>query len=238
MQDQLNKIMLQLATFASVAEDVKIIKRDVGSLKESVEMAHERLNSFCVKVNAIEAQVVEVQKVAEEVPVLKEEINKLKQELRERDQWARANNVEIRGIPLKKNENLYEIINRITSLCNFSVRKEDINYIARIPTRSAASEKPIVVSLNNRYTKDEFVALARKNKELNLLNLGFGTAGSFYVNDHLTQFNKELLRRAKSLAKENNFQYVWVKYCKIMVRRTDSSPIIFIKSEKDLQKIT
>ncbi|XP_060802291.1 uncharacterized protein LOC132904449 [Amyelois transitella] len=237
MQDQLEKIMSQLTPLASLVEDVKTIKNEIGGLKDSLEMAHDQIKSFVDKVNSLEIKIDEVQKVADEVPVLKAEIQRLNQELGERDQWARSNNVEIRGIPLKNSENLYEIVQKVATLCNYPIKNDDINYIARIPTRNSASEKPIVMALNNRYKKEAFVASARKCNELNLINLGYSTAGNFYVNDHLTLSNKELLRKARSTAKEKNFQYVWVKHCKIMVRKSDTSPIIFIKNDKDLLKI-
>ncbi|XP_013196867.2 uncharacterized protein LOC106139904, partial [Amyelois transitella] len=234
MQEQLSKITLQLAPLATLVEDIKAIKHEVSGLKDSVELAHERITSSSDKVSTLELKVSEMHNLAEDIPVLHAEIDRLNRELQDRDQWARMKNVEIRGVPLRNSENLYDVVGKIALLSKFSMRKEDINYIARVPTRAPGSDKPIVVALNNRYLKEEFVALARKSNELCLLNLGFSTAGKIYVNDHLTLFNKELLRKARSLAKEKNFQFVWVKHCKIMARRSETSHIIHIKNEKDL----
>jgi hypothetical protein len=158
--------------------------------------------------------------------------------MQERDQWARANNVEIRGIPFKNTENLYEVARKVGDLCGFKFVKEEINYIARIPTRVAHAEKSIVISFNNRYRKEELVALGRKCKQLTLANLGHSATGMVYINDHLTTYNKGLLSKARAMAKEKNYQYVWVKHCKIMCRKSDSSAIIYIKSEKDLLKLS
>lgn len=229
--------MSQLAPLASLVEDVKLIKCDLGDLKESLGMAHDLITNFTDKIKIIEDKVEEMKKSADEIPALRAEVTRLSQELQDRDQWARANNVEIRGVPLKKNENLFDIVEKIGHLCNFSYRKEAINYIARIPTRLTNTEKPILVAFNSRYLKEEFVSMARNCKELSLSNLGFTTSGKIYVNDHLTPFNKTLLSKAKALAKEKNFRYIWVKHCKIMARKSDTSPIFQIKTEKDLLKI-
>lgn len=118
------------------------------------------------------------------------------------------------------------------------MKKQDINYIARVPTRIPNADKSIIVAFNCRYLKEEYIASVRKNKLRELSQLGISTAGNFYVNDHLTPANKILLNKAKTLTKEKGFKYIWVKHCKIMVKKSDTSPTFFIKNEKDLQKIT
>lgn len=238
IQEQLNKIVFDLAPLAALVADVKSIKSELSGLKDSIEMAHDIINGFTKKVNTLESKVSKLEKMASQLPALQDDIEKLNRESRDRDQWARANNVEIVGIPQKKNENLYDIAQKIGTLSNITVRKEDINYIARIPTRTPNAEKPIVVAFNSRYTKEEFVASSRKSNLLNISNIGFSTSANFYVNDHLTPSNKSLLSKARALAKENNFKYIWVKHCKIMAKRSDTASTFFIKCEKDLLKIS
>ncbi|KAJ8711541.1 hypothetical protein PYW07_008783 [Mythimna separata] len=237
MQEQLNKIALDLAPLAALVADVKSIKSELSGLKDSIEMAHDLINGFSVKVKSLESKVTKMEKMADQISTLQDGIDKLNQESRDRDQWARANNAEIIGIPQKKTENLYDIAQKIGNLCNVTVRKEDINYIARIPTRVPNADKPIVVAFNSRYIKEEFVASSRKSKLLNISNLGFSTSANFYVNDHLTPTNKILLSKARALAKEHDFKYIWVKHCKIMARKSDTATTFFIKCEKDLLKI-
>ncbi|CAG4982543.1 unnamed protein product [Parnassius apollo] len=112
-----------------------------------------------------------------------------------------ANNVEIKGIPVKKSKNLYDIVDHINKVIQCSLRKEDINYIVRVPNLKAESQRSIIIALNNRYCKEEFVAAARKHKELKVSQLGYADEGHVYVNDHLTLFNKAILKKAKDLAK-------------------------------------
>lgn len=231
--------MFQLARLSSLVQEVKAIKDEIGSLKESHEMTQELISNFTGKMQLLEDRVNRMEKEIQEIPALKAEIVRLQEEMQDKDQWARANNVEIRGVPLKKAENLYDIAQKIGDVCEFPIKREDINYIARIPSRVSNSEKPIVIAFNNRYTKEELVASwRRRSKNLNLTDLGFSKPGNFYVNDHLTQRNKILLSKARTLAKEKNFKYIWVKHCKIMARKSDTAPVFFIKSEKDLLKIS
>ncbi|XP_041985656.1 uncharacterized protein LOC121737969 [Aricia agestis] len=237
MQQQLSNILMQLTQLAPLIEDVKFIREEVNNLKDSQETVHQLLTTVSDKVNSLESRVIKVEKIAHEVPILQAEISKMRDELETRDQWSRSNNIEVRGIPQKNNENLFDIALKIGQLCDFPIKKDHINYIARIPTRSPNKEKPIIIALHNRYFKEELVALSRKSDKLKLENLGFTSSGKVYLNDHLTQRNKSLLNKAKSMAKERNFKYVWVKHSKIMVRKSDTSPILFIKNENDLKKI-
>lgn len=117
------------------------------------------------------------------------------------------------------------------------VKKEDINFITRVPSGKPNAPKPIIMCFNNRYLKEEFTAASRKLKAANPDLLGFPNGGPIYINDHLTVQNKNLLSKAKALAKESNFQFFWVKHCKIMARKSPTSPIIMIKTERDLTKI-
>lgn len=237
MQEQLNEILVQLASLPILSQDLKIIKDDLSDLKQSVEMAHQRTDKLHDSVQLLETKVKNVEKISSDIPILQKEIARLNSELEERDQWARANNVEIKGIPQKKDENLYSLVQSISNYVNFPIKKEDINYIARVPTRLPNMAKPIIICFNNRYVKEDLVAVARK-RNLNISDIGYSSSSTFYINDHLTQHSKSLLSKAKSRAKEVGFKYIWVKHSKIMARKTDSSPVFFIKNEKDLVRIT
>ncbi|CAH2089710.1 unnamed protein product [Euphydryas editha] len=72
-------------------------------------MLHHLFNSLSGKMDNLESRVSKVEKIAQDVPFLQADVAKMYQELEIRDQWVRANNIEIRGIPQKNNENLFEI---------------------------------------------------------------------------------------------------------------------------------
>lgn len=238
MRASLATITKQLAPLASLIEDVKTIKQDISNLKSSVEYVHEASNELSATVKSLETRISEVEEHTNLINSLKLDLDKFKDDHQNKEQWARANNVEVKGIPLKKTENLYNIIEQISNVIKCPIRKEDINYIARVPNPQSDTQKSIIVALNNRYKKEEFVTAARSYKELPVSRLGYTEAGNVYINDHLTLFNKGLLKKAKDLSKVKNFKYVWVKHCKIMVRKSDTSPTFLIKSEKDLLKIS
>ncbi|KAL4714499.1 hypothetical protein ACJJTC_017562 [Scirpophaga incertulas] len=97
--------------------------------------------------------------------------------------------------------------------------------------------KAILVYFINKYAKEDFVAAARQ-KRLSPTDIGLPGSHRIYINDHLTSSNKQLLSKAKTLARENGFQFVWVKHAKIFVRKDSTSPFFTVAKEKDLLKIS
>ncbi|KAL0892586.1 hypothetical protein ABMA27_015683 [Loxostege sticticalis] len=186
LHHDLQVVLLKLSPLAGLVEDVKGIRAEITNLQTSLNMAHEMISGFTENIRALETRVKNVEQNIEVIPSLQAEVAKINQELSDKEQWSRANYVEIKGIP---------------------------------------------------YLKEEFTAASRKLKAANPDLLGFPNGGPIYINDHLTVQNKNLLSKAKALAKESNFQFVWVKHCKIMARKSPTSPIIMIKTERELTKI-
>ncbi|XP_053617306.1 uncharacterized protein LOC128679231 [Plodia interpunctella] len=238
MKASLAFITRQLTPLATLVEDVKTIKADLAHLKDSTEMAHESVRQLSDSVKSIDDRVSCLEESQNSVSKIRDTLTMIQDDLRIKEQLARSNNIEIKGVPFKKSENLYNLVYKIGEVVQTPIRKEDINYIARVPSPQGDSQKNIIVALHNRYTKEEFIAAARKHKGLQLSGLGFSSDLKYFINDHLTLHNKSLLKEAKRLASDNNFRYVWVKHCQILVRKSDTSPIIRIKNENDLQKIS
>lgn len=218
--------------------DLKAIKTEFVDLKTSLEFVHQSVSSLTDKVSTIDHEVQSLQSIKEHLSVTHQRLEKLEMRVDDGDQRARLNNIEIKGVPYTSSENLYSIISKIGDIINYKVSKELINYIARVPTRGDNNIKNIIVSLNNRYVKDDFISAARKNKVLTAASLGLAGEKRIFINDHLTLRNKSLLNKTKSVAKELNFTYTWVKNCKIFIRKNSTSPVFTINSELDLVKLS
>lgn len=104
----------------------------------------------------------------------------------------------------------------------YRIPKAQINYISRVASFNS-KEKSIIVSFINRYVKEDFIASARVLKTLKAQDLGYqDSPQQIYFNDHLNAESKLLLNKTRERAKTNNFNYVWVKFGKIHVRKNDT----------------
>ncbi|CAH2105765.1 unnamed protein product [Euphydryas editha] len=206
-----------LSALPTLIETVESIKNELLDLKTSCEFNSAKIDEFENKLTRVEVMSSELQGVNDRLnSTTKDIVMVLMQDNTRREQWARLNNVEIKGVPIKKDENLFFILENLSKAIGYRFPKTQINYVARM------SSWPLQ-DLKKTITGSE---------------LGFGdSALKIFVNDHLTAENKKLLTMVKSIAKEKNVSYVWVKHSKIHVRKNDTSPVHIIGKESDLNKI-
>ncbi|KAJ2940120.1 hypothetical protein O0L34_g13696 [Tuta absoluta] len=214
-----------------------ILNESLGNLQTNVQGLASKVNDFETRIDVLEAEDRKVSCDCEfRLVNLEEKLLQLQTHANDKDQRARLNNVEIKGVPQKKDENLISFLLRLGSKLNMEITPGNINFITRIRSRTS-QEKPIIACFTNRYVKENFVAAARKLKCLAAVDLGFAEDQRIYINDHLTPENKDLLNRTKKIADELNYKYVWVNRCRILVRKSDTSPIFSIQCLSDLNKL-
>lgn len=161
-------------------------------------------------------------------------------QLNKQQQWARMSNIEIVGLPETPNESAVALAVKIASHVGVQLQPSQIESAYRVqPMQKVEGRpKPIVVKLQTRMLKDQIISGLRRTKGITTRDLGLnGADRRFFVNEHLTPENKQLLNAAKSRAKDKSYKFVWVRNCNIFLRKNEESPIITVSSEKDLRKI-
>lgn len=160
--------------------------------------------------------------------------------INKQQQLARSSNLEIVGLPETPNESAAEIVVKIAAHVGIQLQRTQIESAHRVqPMRKIEGRpKPIVVKLQTRLLKDQIISGLRKTKGITTRDLGLGGTGRrFFVNEHLTPENKQLLNATKLRAKDKSYKFVWVRNCNIFLRKNEESPVIVVGSIKDLQKI-
>ncbi|XP_063382972.1 uncharacterized protein LOC134669382 [Cydia fagiglandana] len=235
--NEIRDLRKELACLPGLVRDMATVKSELSEVKESCNFTSNKVEEFSARLAEMERKLPEVEALNSTVQSLTNEVSWLKEELARNDQLMRLNNVEIKGVPVKKNENLYNILDRICSEIDYGVDKNSINYISRVPIQNS-KDKLIVVSFSNRYIKEDFIASARLKKSISAEDIGFqGVTHRVYVNDHLTPSNKKLLTSTKTQLKQKGYAYIWVKYSKIHVRKDDNSRVLTMNHERDLNKL-
>lgn len=234
---ELRDMKRQLLSLPKLMDDVQEIKGELSQVKGTCESTGAKLEEYGSRLSDLELKVTELEKFQESINCLQTDIAKIKFEFASQHQRSRLNNVEIKGVPLKKDENLFSIFDSISRKINYNCPKTQINYISRVPIYNS-SEKLIIVSFLNRYIKEDFIAAARANRDLSAPDIGYqGSSNRIYINDHLSVEHKKLLSRVKAVAKEKSYEYVWVKHGKIHVLKNQSSKLVIIRKDADLNKI-
>lgn len=235
---EIRELKQQFTVLPTLIEDVKVVKNELRELKTSSDFFSSKLDDFSTQMADIQKRITKFEKLNQKVFSLEADIITLKSNLSDLDQRSRLNNVEIKGVPIKKGENLFSIVESISKATGTSFCRTQVNFLHRSPLHGT-NDKSIIVSFLNRYVKDEFIASARSCKSLSAADLGYtNTKQRVYINDHLNAATKVLLNKTKLKTREANYKYVWVKHGKIHVRKNDTSPVLIIVKDQDLNKLT
>lgn len=218
-----------------IYSELKEIKEQHISLTNSVTFCSDKVSDFEEKLNRITEWMRATDKILKQNATLQESVESLESRLDRLEQSARVNNVEIQGIDEKPSENLLDVVQKIGDYIDFNVVPEKVQHIHRIQSKNPKNKtKSIILQFSNRKYKEDFLAAAKRKRmrrddgspRMQIAGLSEG----FYINEHLTLSNKILFRETRTVAKNKQYKYTWVKDGMIFVRRDDTSRIIHIKS--------
>lgn len=227
-------------------EDVKQLQKDMEELKKSLDFINNEFEALKLQNTAL---VATNKKLVESKDVLVRKVAAL-------EQYSRANNLEIRGVPVTQGEECVEIVKQLGDAIGCVVQTEDIDTAHRVPTHNA-SHKNIIVRFCSRDKRTEFISNARKSRPttacLGVLceaskqttansegqnasqNEQTSTVQPIYVNEHLTPENKILFGKALKLKKQNKWMFLWTEHCVIKARKALDSRVHRITCDQDLR---
>lgn len=224
-----------------LARQLEAFKRDMRTelreLKDSVKYCADS----CDEVGEFKKEFLalrnEIKQLLKENSTLRDENEKLTQKIDDLEQYQRMNNLEIKGIPkTEKTIDVMKIVEKVGEALEESIQESDIDTCHWVPTPKPGVHN-IVVRFVQRRKRDEFLAKVRK-KWLTYKDLGLDSKNSVYVNEHLTQKSKKLLAAARKKKSEVNWQFVWTSKGRVLARKTQTSTVIRIASQNDLEKMT
>lgn len=95
---------------APLQGELRAIKEDFLSIKQSLEFINNKFEDLNKKFECCEKNVQQLTHKCLELGNIKKSIESIEEENNNREQWARRSNVEIYGIPERKNENLFTLL--------------------------------------------------------------------------------------------------------------------------------
>lgn len=233
-------------------DHVKQLQKEMEELKASLTYINKEFEAVKLENTALAATN---KKLVESNDVLVRKVAAL-------EQYSRANNLEIRGVPVTQGEDCVEIVKQLGDEIGCTVQTDDIDTAHRVPTHNA-NHKNIIVRFCSRDKRTEFLSNARKSRPTTacLGVLGESPKGTtanselecqeasttddreerksrvqpVYVNEHLTPENKILFGKALELKKQNKWMFLWTDHCVIKARKTLDSRVHRISCSQDLR---
>ncbi|XP_039298036.1 uncharacterized protein LOC120354688 [Nilaparvata lugens] len=226
--ENLRKEITDLKTFfTSKLDDLQTklesINTKTDTIKTQIDTLTQEHNSLKLNFNNLEKENLENKK----------HVQRLEKEIHDLQQYTRKDNVEIVGIPETHGENLLAVMDAVAKSLNVEFKKDDLSIIHRMPTAKGSTS--IVAKFCSRQKKMQWITAARQKKGIKTTDVCDKLPPSnVYVNEHLSPYYKGLLGKAKNLKKDKKLAYVWVRDCKVFVKKTESSRTKRIMSDEDL----
>lgn len=217
----------------------KELQNEITVIQKSTQFHSERQEDIIKKVESLSTEIQTITNIKEEVVELRKQNHQLIAEINASEQRDRMFNLEIVGVTELKEENVLDLVIKIAKNVGADITPTNIIQANRVSSRNKQPGRPrvIIAKMQSRLVKDNIISCSRKCR-LTTKDLGLhGDHKPIYINEHLTVFNKLLLKKCKEVARIKQYQFVWSKHGRIFLRKNDTAPALQISSEEDMKKI-
>ena len=175
------------------------------------------------RIEALEAR----EKIADKI------IHELEEKYDDIEQYLRKFNLEIHGIPERKEEEVTQIILDLAEAIDADVREEDIDICHRL-YKAEGKARPIIVKFTNYDSKYEMYSKRLRLRKVDNREK-FGVERIF-INENLTSRRALLYSKVRKKVKDNPVWNTWTIDGKIFLRKSPTGRPIRIKAEDDINK--
>uniref|UniRef100_A0A8D9EVI4 FP protein C-terminal domain-containing protein n=1 Tax=Cacopsylla melanoneura TaxID=428564 RepID=A0A8D9EVI4_9HEMI len=150
--------------------------------------------------------------------------------MNEAEQQNRLKNVIVSGIVIRRvhqDESLMRSVEQIGRKLGIKYPLLDVQMARRIflPDKTKGA---IVIQLKSTLIKENWILKYRKG--------GFWRE-NWYMNEHLTKQNFNLFKLTKIMARNQRWNYVWTRFCRIYMRKNEGTKIYQVTSPENLYSI-
>jgi len=201
---QQTKVILE-----SFKEFQKEIKAEVSEFRKNLEFLNNKYDEILTqnknlenKVNNIETDLKNIKETSQHVKNLKNKLTKMEYE-------NKIQNIEIVGIPKNENEKLEAITKILAEKLEIKEHQNDIETIYR--TNKKESDGNIIIKLRSREIRNKWLEAQKKNKIYKNDIDATQDKKRIFINEHLPNETKMLLKEVKTIKNELGIKFVWTK---------------------------
>lgn len=201
----------------------------VDDQKALIDSQNKKIDNFLETIEELKQQNLNLTK----------KVKELERKVDENEQYARSNNIEIHGVPVAAEEDVYEVVSNVANTLGVRITREAIDVCHRMGKRQDSQAPPgILARLVRREDKINILMKRREKRNFNTNDLGFTQpAAPIYINENLCPARREIFRAARQIKKEKEYTYLWIRNGRILMRKEPSSSMIVLSSMDDLQKL-
>lgn len=181
------------------------------------------------KITLLETQLTAQQKESSQLASSVSSIKKISDEVEKQES---ENFLTIQGIPDEALACPVDTVLEVGRQIGCKLAFEDFNCSSTNPRK-----KIIVVKFVSQVTRSSFYKAGKRfNRDKKRFSFDC-RLHKIFVNEHLTETQKKLLYNTKNFAISNKFQHVWFCNGLVHLKRSDTSRLIVVKSQSDLDSL-
>lgn len=222
-------------------ESEKKVGQKLADFEDNLNFYGDKVEEASSTVKNIQQKLVLIEKRLEksenENMELKTRLRNLEIQLVETTQQEYNNKIEISGFKGIVNE--VEVTNKILAKADFAAGEVDFKALKITRVGEDKREKQsIVVQFRSQEVRNAVMSKIKKNKTYTKLQGILESDGSsIFINESLSPYYKKVLYEASKVKKEKNYQFLWVKEGKILLKKNVTSNIQKIKCLADIGKM-
>ncbi|VVD00879.1 unnamed protein product [Leptidea sinapis] len=200
-----------------VIEIIKELKSTVFTeLKNEIVSLSSELSQLQVAQNHLQSENDQLKSdlctLQARVTFSEDQLSDLRSQFGRQQQQGRINNLDIVGLPQMTSESPTDLVLKIAEYAGVELKPDDIEFAHRIQPQkpTAGRPKPIVVKMSDRICKDKLLSGLKRKMGICTKDIGFsGLEKKFFVNEHLTPENKQLLKKTKKFRTKRSIQVLY-----------------------------
>lgn len=220
-----NELIKELnKSYKFMSDNFDALQKEIKQIKEDQKLIKKDISKLQVNEKSVQKKVISME----------EQIAKIKQE-------NNNNTMIITNMPkFKTEEDVIKVVKKIAQQVNYELNGDEIIESYQIDSKNKKSHPIIVKSKSNQF-KSKCLNFRKEKKSIDMKKIDSKLSNNNNKNVNFFHFlEKEyvhLLGKAKEIAKEKQYKYVWYTNATVLMRKEEDSNIIKIRCEEDLQRI-
>ena len=234
LDKKLSQLVAKLDKVDEVLSSISFLSKKYDELREKLSTL-ESTNKELVASNQI---------LKNQVTFLSHQVADLLGKYDELEQYGRRECLEIKGVPVTKDEDTDSIIVNVGAKVGVTIYKSDISVSHRNPgppnaNKTTSSDPPIIVKFVSRNVRDSLYRSRFKLKDVSTKDLGYTRflESRIFIEESLTKDRKAIHKACLRFKKDQKWSYCWTRYGKVFLREHDDSPAIHITSLDQLRSL-
>lgn len=225
------------STLDTVSAALQEMKKEFENVKKmqmdqsrSVDNVFKQLNTVGELSKQVKSNTTRISHLSSAVALLQQKCNRF-------ENLERSRHLVVTGVPPKKNEDLKDTVFKIGKLLDCDLPSDAIDNCFRFKNNNSET-KPILLIFNCALHRNSLLNLYRgKKKPVQAKDLGFDSASSIVIMEHMSADQKQLMDKVKDeLVKTRLFQFAWFQGNNILIRKQQGDKILKVRELGDIAR--